>query len=440
MKNTTIIIGAGMTGLTAALRLAKAGRRVLVLESSATEGGLTSSIQVNNSTIEHLYHHCFASDHHLISLIAEMGLSERFSFYLPKNGLLRDSRLYPFTSPLDLLRFKPLPFLERIRTGLTVLKAKQVGKWLSLESENASDYLKAKSGKTAYDRLWRPLLTSKFGNDADDVSAVWIWNKFKLRGSSRAENISHESLGYLDGGFGLLTSLMADKIRELGSDIALSESVERLTIDKAGREDVYTVETNKRTLKTKSLIAAVSSPVFAQLSRDLPLPPDYAGKVSCAKYKANICLLASFSAQVTPFYWTTVCDELPFVVLVEHTNLVGTNAYGSHLLYLSRYLDEDDPLYTAGDSKTEQVFLDALYKIFPGAQNHFIETVSLTKNPYTQPVIPLHYSKIKAELKTPLPGLCLAGMSQIYPEDRGLNYAVRLGEEAAAEALSDPAL
>jgi hypothetical protein len=35
------------------------------------------------------------------------------------------------------------------------------------------------------------------------------------------------------------------------------------------------------------------------------------------------------------------------------------------------------------------------------------------------------------EIKTPIPGLYLASMSQVYPWDRGTNYAVEIGRKAA---------
>jgi hypothetical protein len=52
--------------------------------------------------------------------------------------------------------------------------------------------------------------------------------------------------------------------------------------------------------------------------------------------------------------------------------------------------------------------------------------------PAAQPIVTVGYADRIPPLRTPAPGLVLANTTQVYPEDRGTNYAVRLGEQAAA--------
>lgn len=429
MDRDICIIGQGLTGLTAAHRLAKAGKSVTIVDLSDQSGGLAADIPCGGTTVERMYHHCFASDEHVLQLAAELGLAAQLKWYRPSNGLLSGGKLYPFTTPADLLTFSPLPVWDRVRTGMTVLTAKRRREWRTLENTTAKSFLIAHAGRTAYEKLWKPLLVSKFGDDADQVSAVWIWNKFKLRGGSR-EGLKEEVLGYLDGGFGRLGRTLAER---LPADVLLRNNETALNIRRINNG--YAVETDSGIITASAVIAAVSAPVFNQLTDALDLG-DYRSRLNAVRYKANLCLLLSFDAPVTPFYWTTVCDRLPFVAAVEQTRLVPAETYGRHLLYLSRYLDESEPLWSETDDRLASVMKEALFAVFPEAKAHCRGVEALTRSRYAQPVIPLQYSRRMPEISTPLPGLFLAGMSQIYPEDRGLNYAIRLGNETAGLILA----
>lgn len=424
------IIGQGLTGLVAALELKAAGRSVLLLEKDKESGGLTGDLEVCNTRIEHIYHHCFTNDHHLINLLSILGIEDRLFWYEPENGLITGNNLYPFTTPFDLLTFPAISLPDRIRTGLTVLQAKRVKNWNPLEHETARDYLVRKSGQTAYEKIWQPLLRAKFGSDSDKVSAVWIWNKFKIRGASRDKHT--EKLGYLKDGFGTITMAIEKRLKEDVKQVTLLSGVEAEAIEKTNRG--FEIKSNEGTFKAKKVIAAIAAPIFNRLIKTIDLGT-YRDLLNEARYKANICLLLQFDRQVSPYYWTTICDDLPFVVIVEQTNLVGKDAYGSHLLYLSCYLDTNDSLWQKRDDEIEAQFLAGLFSLFPKAEGSFQKTLSLTRSLYAQPVIPTHYSKRMPGIRTPIEGLYLAGMSQIYPEDRGLNYAIKLGKDVAKALL-----
>ena len=61
----------------------------------------------------------------------------------------------------------------------------------------------------------------------------------------------------------------------------------------------------------------------------------------------------------------------------------------------------------------------------------------LFRETYAQPIPPLNHSQHIPDLRTPLPGLYFASMSQVYPWDRGTNYAVEIGRRAARLIASD---
>lgn len=429
MKGLRIaIIGAGLTGLTAGYKLSKEGHQISVFEADTTTGGLAAAFPVGEENLDRFYHHVFVSDSELLELLDELSLAHELKWYEPKNAIYLEDKIYPFTSPMDLLCFKPLRFLSRIRMGLLVLRSKFIRDYKPFEHITAKDWIIRRSGQDAYDKVWGPLLQSKFDVDASTVSGTWIWNKFKLRGSSRGKSINKEQLGYLNGGFIRLINQLTDRIMDHQGTVAVNCPI---------REVRQTVE-GLWELKTETSTEVFDRVLFTGapelLSRLCPaLPPDYRRSLEDIKLKANICLTLELNESLSPYYWITISQEgLPFVLIIEHTNLVGQRRYGSTIVYLSRYLDAADPLFSASDEEIIGLFINGLKKVFPHFSMDNLKKATLSRARYAQPVVTLGYGDKIPDIKTPLKGLYLASMPQIYPEDRGLNYAIGLGKKAAA--------
>ncbi len=431
------IIGAGLTGLVAAHRLLGEGYDVTVLESTLEAGGMVSSFCMGSERIEYIYHHVFTSDQHIGQLSGELGLSDHLRWYSPQDALYAQNTLFPFSSPLDLLRFQVIPFWQRLKTGLTVLKAGRLSNWQDLEDQTAAEWLRRHSGEKAFSSLWHPLLRSKFDLDAEEVSAVWIWNKFKLRGHSRDSKNGSAKLGYMKGGFGLLVNALVRSITAAGGKILYGYTAMNISREsQEGAQPAYRIDCileNCSTVKidADAVIATVSGRQFANISANLDLPDDYLKKMRNVRYKGDLCMILRLRKSLSPYYWTTVCDNLPFVVVVEHTNLVSSESYGGNVVYLSRYLDVADPLWTQPDSEIFRLFAQGLVQMYPGFSPKDIIDWRLRRTRYAQPVIGRHYTSRMPGMDTPDPGIKLAGMAQIYPEDRGMNYAIRLGDDSA---------
>ena len=420
-------MGAGATGLTAGYELAKKGHAVTIFESSDRCGGLVDTFKAGELELERFYHHIFTSDVDIINLIEELGLGGSLMWTAPLNGIYVNEKLYPFTSPLDLLRFKELPFIDRVLMGLLVLRARLVKDWKRLENTGSGEWIVKNAGKKVLDKVWGPLLKSKFDSDADRVSAVWIWNKFKLRGSTRGKNLNRELLGYLKGSFGAVYRELAVRVRVLGGDIILSGEVTRIVSKK---DETLEVTAGKRTWNCALVLVTTAPDILSEMARELP--DWYEKRLGSIKYKSNICMILELKEKLSPYYWITVAqDGFPFVLVIEQTNLVSDKGYGSHIVYLSRYVDERNPLFLAPDVQVEKMFFEHLKKMFPGWDESGVKNTRIYRARYAQPVIVRDYSKIVPEYKTPIPNLYLACMAQIYPEDRGQNYAVRMGKEIA---------
>jgi protoporphyrinogen oxidase len=434
-KKTVCVIGAGLTGLVAAYRLAVQGHVVHVLESSLAAGGMVTTFPLGKGRIEHIYHHIFTSDHDLIELCSELGIDNPITYHETRDALYASAQLYPFSGPIDLLRFRPLPLIQRIKTGLCVLKARRVKHYQDFEKESAADYLYRTNGPDAYEKLWKPLLRAKFDEDADQVSAVWIWNKFKLRGGSRSGRLGRQQLGYMRGSFQTLVDALVKAIESSGGQIHFGYTAMDI-VENNRRIQVTCILDNRKqaSFSADAVIAAVSSRQFANITTNLSLPEQYLRRIRQVRYKADLCLVLRTVKSLSSYYWTTVCDDLPFVVVIEHTNMTGTAEYGGSVIYLSRYLDVSDPLWIRSDGEIFHLFTAGLKTMYPQFDISDVLDWRLKRTRYAQPVIPCDYKSKQPDMQTPVAGVYLAGMAQIYPEDRGMNYAVRLAREVAESA------
>lgn len=419
------IIGGGVTGLTAAYKLTQTNQEVTIIESSNSHAGLAMSFKLGESYIENFYHHIFTSDSELIDLCTELGISEKLLWLEPKNAIFINNTLYPFSTPKDLLTFKEIPFINRFLMGLMVLRAKSVKDWKSLENVSAKDWIISKAGKSVYDKVWGPLLNSKFDIDSQNVSAVWLWNKFKLRGSTRSKGGSKELLGYMDGGFELIYEKMAEIIQNRGGKLLMNESLTEIS---ENTDNTINVTTQKGSYTFDKVIMTFAPDVLNSIKH--PFDANYMERVKKIKYKSNICMLLELNTKITPYYWITVSDpNIPFVVFVEHTNLIKNNSYGKNIVYLSRYLDSTDELFGKSDEEIADLFLKNVHKVAPNFKISDILKYHVARAKYAQPVVFMNYSDLKLEIQTPIKNIVMGNMANIYPEDRGQNYAVRLGKE-----------
>ena len=246
-------------------------------------------------------------------------------------------------------------------------------------------------------------------------------------GSTRGKNINKELLGYMKESFGLIYDKLAEKIINAGGQINYSSPVDRIEPQK---DKTLNVHSNGKVYNFDRVIVTTSPEILSKMN--VPFPKEYSEKLSKVKYKANICMVLELSEKLSDYYWTTIAEkDFPFVLLIEHTNLVTENDYKSHIIYLSRYLDRKNEMYSLSDDEIQKEFIKYLKIMFPNWDESKIKRVYINRTSYSQPVVVQQYSKILPEIDTPVENLYLASMAQIYPEDRGQKYSVRLGKQVA---------
>ncbi len=427
------IVGGGITGLTAAYELAKKGHEVELFEAADTVGGIAGSVQMDGFCIEKYYHHFFKSDVHILSLLEELGLGSLLLWKQSRMGYYSGDKAYEFGTPQSLLRFRPLNFYDKFRFGLSVLRLMAIKDWHALENVTARDWLVSNAGKKAFETVWKPLLVTKFGEQYDKVSMAWMWGKIRLRGTSK-EN-GQEVLGYIGGSSSVLFERLTEVLQEKGVKLNLNCRVE--AIKKVG--ETFTLcrgghwPSERDSFAFDRVIAAVPLPVFGELAAEI-LPGNYLDNIRSIEHTSVVCMVLILKEPFSGFYWLNIGDEsIPFGGLIEHTNLIDKSQYNNKsILYISNYIYKTDKYYSMGSRELLREYLPQLTKINPGFDESWIEECYTYKDEYAQPVIKCGYFTLKPEFETPVNGLYTAGMCNIYPEDRGVNYAVRDGKAVAA--------
>jgi len=441
------IIGGGVAGLTAAYELVRKRHGVAVFEKEAELGGQASTFPIEETRLEKFYHHLFTSDCHIAQLINELGLSPRMRWIDSKVGLFHGGKAYDFVTPLDLLRFTPLSLPERLRAGLISLYLQRQTNWQKYEGVTAKEWLEKYAGKSVYGAIWEALLRSKFGDNYDEVSMTWFWGKMRLRFGSRPKGMQKEKLGYMEGSFQLLIDELEKRIKEMGGEVYTNAPVERVVVEEGKAIGLkFKVQSSKfqvpgerptwnlqpGTWNFDLIIATVPSFAFTGMVPEFP--SDYVEKLRHVKYQSALCLVLKMKRPLSHIYWMNISDRnIPFVAAIEHTNYMPTEVYGGkHVLYLSNYLPLDSPLFSLSKDELLQEYLPHVQRINPEFDLDWVERSWLFRDDAGQPIVTCNYSQELPDHQTPIKGLYLANTTQIYPEDRGMNYSVHLGQKIAS--------
>ena len=434
------IIGAGAAGLAAAYDLVREGHPTVVYERAPFLGGQASTFDVGGRRLERGYHHLFTSDTDIVELIEEIGLGHQMRWLDSKVGTFHGGKIYNFVTPMDLLRFSPLSLFDRFRLGLMTLYLQRRRSWRELESVTAAEWLRRYTGRRTYETFWGPMLRGKFGErHFDRVNMAWVWGKVQSRVASRGKSMVKERLGYPIDSFGEVFEVLAERIEEAGGEVHIGTSVSRVVV-KDGRATGLEVADDRgegRLEPFDAIIATTPSYVFPRLVP--PLPEEYEAKLRGVEYMAAVLIILVLDRPLSNIYWLNVADRtLPFVGIIEQTNLIPPEHYGgNHIVYLSNYVATDHPYYRMDHDELLREYTPHLRKINGEFDPSWIRESYHHRVDAAQPIVGTNYSESIPDHRTPFRRLYLANTTQIYPEDRGTNYSVRMGRQVARMVMSD---
>ncbi len=443
MAQHIAIIGGGFAGLTAAYELGKKGYQTFLFERAPELGGLAGTFPIEGTRLERGYHHWFTSDTHIVAQMEELGLGDRVQWIESKTGWFENGKIWNMVTPLDVLRLGTIPFVDRLRLGMTVayLTYLQSNKnnLAKYEKITAVQWWKKYGGRNAWDKVWSPLFRGKFGAEAENIPMEWHWYKIVLRIGSR-RGMTKEALGYPRGSFQVLIDALEAAIKKQGGKIYLGATVQRVVVENGVACGLQFADDAASQAAQRELAGGESyarfdriictAPSFATLKIVSEFPADYIAKMKAAKYMAAVLLIFKMKKPVSPIYWLNIADRtIPFVATIEHTNFISPDVYnGKRVMYVSNYLDPSSPYFQMSRDELFNAYLPHLQKIDPNFSPDRVEEVWHFKEAAAQPIVPLNYSKQIPDYRTPLRNLYLANTTQIYPEDRGTNYSVRLGQ------------
>jgi len=418
------IIGAGFGGMAAAYDLKKAGHSVTIYESANYVGGLASGFKEPNWdwSVEKFYHHWFQSDHEMLGLIKELGWEDKVLFPRPLTVMYHKGKFYPFDSILKMALFPGLGFgLDKIRFGFVGLYLRLTNNWKALEQVTADAWMMKWAGKNVYEKMWKPLLVGKFGPYYAQVNMAWMWARIKARTTR---------LGTFEGGFQRFASLFAEHLLEMGIEFRMGVSVESIK-----REQAQLAVRSEDSLELFDKVLVTTSPnLMAKLSPELP--ENYLKGLLELKSMGAVVMVLSLKHQLSKqgYYWFNLPKEegYPFLALVEHTNFVSKDHFGGdHIVYAGDYLQVGHEYFSMTDEELLERFMPALKKFNPEFDGDWVNKVWVYRTNYAQPVPLVNHSKNIPAIQTPIEGLYFASMSQVYPWDRGTNFAVEIGRRAA---------
>lgn len=428
------VVGAGVAGLAAAYDLARLGHAVTLYEAADEAGGLAAGFKDPrwDWSLEKFYHHWFQSDSDVLDLINEIGVADKVFFPRPITSVWFRGRSYPFDSPISALRYPGLSWPAKARFGLAAFYLRYTRKWRPLESTTVEDWASRWMGHEAYQRLWQPLLIGKFGGYYRDVNMAWFWARLYKRSPK---------LGYFEGGFQGIVEALVARIIHLGGELRLRTPVQAVIPGDEGGIVIRAAGPGGEAANTAyaAAIATVSPSMMARLAPTLP--GTYLTQLRrLESLGAQVLILALKHQLMARTYWLNLPavspdrskNPFPFLALVEHTNYIDRRHYGGdHLVYCGDYLPPDHPYMGLSQGELLDLFLPALVQINPAFKPDWIRDSYHFRASYAQPVPCVHHSAKIPPLQTPMPGLLFASMSQVYPWDRGTNYAVEIGRRAA---------
>ena len=433
-RDEIAVVGAGLAGLTAALRLAEAGHQVRVFERYPRPGGLARAFEIGGEPLESFYHHIFTTDTAYVALADELGLAHLIEWLPSRMGIWTDGRLWDFGTPASLLRFRPMRFLDKARFAASTLLLQRSHDPTPFEGVTAAEWIRRHQGERTWRTVWGPLLYQKFAEDAERVAMVWLWGKLYLRGRSRSASGMGERLGYMRGSFVVLVEALEKRLAERGVSLHLNEAVQR--IESAG--DGFMVVTGRDSRRAARVVVAAPVPDYLAIAGHL-LPDGDRQGLEELRATGAICTVLELEHALTPYYWLNIADpEMPFGGLIEHTNYIPRERYDGHrILYISNYLFPDHPLFRAPKSEVLATYLPALTRINPAFDPSWVIRSNHFRADYAQPVVTVGYRRKIPALRTSVRGLYLCTMAQIFPEDRGQNYAIVYGEKVARTVTQD---
>jgi protoporphyrinogen oxidase len=345
-----------------------------------------------------------------------------------QTGFLYEKTTYDFSSPFNILGFKPLSPLERIRFGLMIWAARKKKDWSHLDNVNVKDWVCKNYGKGVYENLVKHIVIDKFNEPPEKISAAWLMSRF----GHESKSVSGR-LGYIrNGGIQRIINRLEEEIKKNHGEVKTQSGIERVEVDE-GKVTGIVYGENEEYIEADVVISTIPTPILLKTIADFP--KFYRERLQQIRYKACICITLGLKEKVSKYYWLNIVGNYPFVGVFEHRHL-NVDPLPSGVMYIVKYLDTDHPDWSRSDDSIVERYLDKLEDIFPRIKEKILWS-RVFKAPYSTPVYSINFARYMPSIHSPIRGLYITGISCIYPEDRYMGTALKSGFKAAEVVMQN---
>ncbi|MES2352818.1 MAG: NAD(P)/FAD-dependent oxidoreductase [Pseudomonadota bacterium] len=417
------VIGGGLTGLALAFRLTRLGHTVTVLEREKQVGGLATYANYGRFYWDRFYHVILPSDQHLIQFIQDLGLADQLRWTRTLTGFYVDKQFHSMSSSAEFLRFPPVSLLGKIRLALTIIYCSRINNWRRLEQVAVSDWLRKLSGEATYEKIWKPLLLAKLGENYQRVSAVFIWSYIKRMFSARHGSASKEQLGYVSGGYKAVFDRLQYFLQHSESEIRTNVTVNRISSKSNGGMLVEYGNNNKESFDRVIFTSPVN--VLRQVAAPGLINMDNRG--SDVEYLGVICMILLTRKPLVPYYVVNIADQqIPFTGIIGMSNLVSSEeTAGLHITYLPKYVDSRSALLQTTDEELRNLFMQGFRLMFPDFDEKDIESTHIHRAVKVQPLQVLGYSQLVPKIDSEHPDFFVLNTAQFTHTTLNNNEVIR---------------
>ncbi|MBK7212896.1 MAG: NAD(P)/FAD-dependent oxidoreductase [Bacteroidales bacterium] len=420
------IIGGGILGMTLALRLKQAGQKVTIFESASRPGGLASSWELDGMTWDKYYHVILMSDLNTRKILKEIGLEDSMNWVETKTGFYSEGKLYSMSNLIEFFKFPPINLIDKFRLGLTIFVASKITNWKRLEQIPVATWLTRWSGKRVFEKIWLPLLKAKLGDNYKHTSAAFIWSTIQRMYAARKSGLKKEMFGYMTGGYETINQRFANHLQEIGVEFKLNLSVSGISPENDGS---LLVSTKEGVLKFDQVISTLSPSQSVNLAGSLK--EEEKARHRNVKYLGVICPSVILSKPISPYYVTNITDDVaPFTGIIEMTALIDKEKelQGKNLIYLPKYVDSNDPLFESSDAEIRNIFLGALFKMYPELSDKDVQYFGVARARIVFALPTLGYSVSLPGIQTSIKNFHIVNSAQIINGTLNVNETILVAE------------
>lgn len=439
-KKKWAIIGGGMLGMTLALRLSQQGYEVTIYESADKVGGLTGSWEMparsgsdgDGVVWDKFYHVILMSDLNTRKILEEIGLANELRWVETKTGFYSDGKLYSMSNIIEFFKFPPINFIDKLRLGLTIFVASKIKNWQKLENILVADWLTKWSGKRVVEKIWLPLLKAKLGENYKSTSAAFIWATIQRMYAARKSGLKKEMFGYVTGGYEKINSTFANHLTKCGVNILYNSKVKSIQKRNDGKLEVATEEGSQT---FDYVISTLAPQISVSIANDLTDAEKQ--KHNHVKYLGVICPSVLLNKPISPYYVTNITDNgAPFTGVIEMTALIDkAEIKNKNLIYLPKYVEPNDELFNKSDAEIKNIFLSALFKMYPQLKEEDIIFWGISKARIVFALPTIAYSKNVPGIITSIKNFYIVNSAQIINGTLNVNETIQVAENKLKEIL-----